>query len=161
MQAGCPLGTGRARRPARPRRLSHWVTDLEARHLRPALRPHDQTCRPWCTRSNPSTRPLSERDTPGRTVSDQPSTFSSRKLVAKKTVVEGMSHVVFAAGSGPIQLWQFLLELLINKNCQHFIAWSGDGWEFKLTDPDEVARQWGQRKNKPKMNYEKLSRGLR
>ncbi|XP_074652550.1 protein c-ets-1-A-like [Tubulanus polymorphus] len=65
------------------------------------------------------------------------------------------------SGSGPIQLWQFLLELLTDKNCQNFINWTGDGWEFKLTDPDEVARRWGIRKNKPKMNYEKLSRGLR
>ncbi|XP_039600404.1 protein C-ets-2 [Polypterus senegalus] len=64
-------------------------------------------------------------------------------------------------GSGPIQLWQFLLELLTDKSCQSFISWTGDGWEFKLTDPDEVARRWGRRKNKPKMNYEKLSRGLR
>ena len=64
-------------------------------------------------------------------------------------------------GSGPIQLWQFLLELLTDKPCQSFIAWTGDGWEFKMTDPDEVARRWGIRKNKPKMNYEKLSRGLR
>ena len=65
------------------------------------------------------------------------------------------------AGSGPIQLWQFLLELLTNKSCQHFIAWTGDGWEFKMIDPDEVATRWGVRKNKPKMNYEKMSRGLR
>lgn len=65
------------------------------------------------------------------------------------------------SGSGPIQLWQFLLELLTDKSCQHFISWTGDGWEFKLSDPDEVARRWGIRKNKPKMNYEKLSRGLR
>ncbi|XP_064208622.1 protein C-ets-1-like isoform X2 [Anguilla rostrata] len=64
-------------------------------------------------------------------------------------------------GSGPIQLWQFLLELLTDKSCQAFISWTGDGWEFKLSDPDEVARRWGKRKNKPKMNYEKLSRGLR
>lgn len=64
-------------------------------------------------------------------------------------------------GSGPIQLWQFLLEQLTDKTCQHFISWTGDGWEFKLSDPDEVARRWGIRKNKPKMNYEKLSRGLR
>ncbi|XP_043848996.1 protein C-ets-2 [Dromiciops gliroides] len=64
-------------------------------------------------------------------------------------------------GSGPIQLWQFLLELLTDKSCQSFISWTGDGWEFKLADPDEVARRWGRRKNKPKMNYEKLSRGLR
>lgn len=64
-------------------------------------------------------------------------------------------------GSGPIQLWQFLLELLTDKTCQNFIAWTGNGWEFKMIDPDEVARRWGIRKNKPKMNYEKLSRGLR
>lgn len=64
-------------------------------------------------------------------------------------------------GSGPIQLWQFLLELLGDKSCNPYISWTGDGWEFKLTDPDEVARRWGIRKNKPKMNYEKLSRGLR
>ncbi|XP_051542148.1 protein C-ets-2-like [Myxocyprinus asiaticus] len=64
-------------------------------------------------------------------------------------------------GSGPIQLWQFLLELLTDSTCQNIISWTGDGWEFKLTDPDEVARRWGKRKNKPKMNYEKLSRGLR
>lgn len=41
-------------------------------------------------------------------------------------------------GSGPIQLWQFLLELLTDKTCQNFISWTGDGWEFKLSDPDEV-----------------------
>uniref|UniRef100_A0A673SMU6 ETS domain-containing protein n=1 Tax=Suricata suricatta TaxID=37032 RepID=A0A673SMU6_SURSU len=62
---------------------------------------------------------------------------------------------------GPIQLWQFLLELLSDKSCQPFISWTRDGWEFKIADPDEVARRWGKRKNKPKMNYEKLSRGLR
>lgn len=63
--------------------------------------------------------------------------------------------------AGPIQLWQFLLELLSDKSCQSFISWTGNGWEFKMADPDEVAKRWGIRKNKPKMNYEKLSRGLR
>ena len=65
------------------------------------------------------------------------------------------------SGSGPIQLWQFLLELLCNKNCQNMIAWTGAGWEFRMIDPDEVAGRWGARKNKPKMNYEKMSRGMR
>ena len=65
------------------------------------------------------------------------------------------------AGSGPIQLWQFLLELLLDPSCQDYISWTGNDWEFRLSDPDEVARRWGARKNKPKMNYEKLSRGLR
>ena len=64
-------------------------------------------------------------------------------------------------GSGPIQLWQFLLELLCNKSCQNIISWTGNGWEFRMIDPDEVAHRWGARKNKPKMNYEKMSRGLR
>lgn len=50
-----------------------------------------------------------------------------------------MYHVSFVLlGSGPIQLWQFLLELLTDKSCQSFISWTGDGWEFKLSDPDEV-----------------------
>jgi len=40
--------------------------------------------------------------------------------------------------TGPIQLWQFILELLSDKTCQQFISWTGDGWEFKMTDPDEV-----------------------
>lgn len=30
-----------------------------------------------------------------------------------------------------------------------------------MTDPEEVARKWGRRKNKPNMNYDKLSRALR
>ncbi|XP_061453462.1 ETS translocation variant 2 [Rhineura floridana] len=64
-------------------------------------------------------------------------------------------------GSGPIQLWRFLLELLQDGSCQTFIRWTGNDWEFKLCDPHEVARRWGKRKNKPRMTYEKLSRGLR
>lgn len=107
---------------------------------------------------------------------------------------EGRGHgPMVSPGGGPIQLWQFLLELLTDKECQHCICWTGDGWEFKMADPDEViyistlrykiiillikylavililslfiylkvAKRWGARKNKPKMNYEKLSRGLR
>ncbi|XP_036359065.1 transforming protein p54/c-ets-1 isoform X8 [Octopus sinensis] len=87
--------------------------------------------------------------------SDNTNTGSDGKPVIQAAALAGYS------GSGPIQLWQFLLELLTDKSCQHFISWTGDGWEFKLSDPDEVARRWGVRKNKPKMNYEKLSRGLR
>jgi hypothetical protein len=42
------------------------------------------------------------------------------------------------------------------------IVWTGkaDG-EFKLIDAEQVARLWGIRKNKPNMNYDKLSRALR
>lgn len=64
-------------------------------------------------------------------------------------------------GSGQIQLWQFLLELLSDAGNASCIAWEGPSGEFKLTDPDEVARRWGERKSKPNMNYDKLSRALR
>lgn len=33
--------------------------------------------------------------------------------------------------------------------------------EFKLVEPEEVARRWGIQKNRPAMNYDKLSRSLR
>ncbi|XP_055934898.1 DNA-binding protein D-ETS-3-like [Argiope bruennichi] len=65
------------------------------------------------------------------------------------------------SGSGQIQLWQFLLELLSDSSNASCITWEGTNGEFKLTDPDEVARRWGQRKSKPNMNYDKLSRALR
>ncbi|XP_058836844.1 DNA-binding protein D-ETS-3 [Topomyia yanbarensis] len=66
-----------------------------------------------------------------------------------------------SSGSGQIQLWQFLLELLSDSANAACITWEGTNGEFKLTDPDEVARRWGERKSKPNMNYDKLSRALR
>ncbi|XP_031616545.1 DNA-binding protein D-ETS-3 isoform X1 [Contarinia nasturtii] len=66
-----------------------------------------------------------------------------------------------SSGSGQIQLWQFLLELLSDSSNAAAITWEGTNGEFKLTDPDEVARRWGERKSKPNMNYDKLSRALR
>ncbi|KPJ13337.1 DNA-binding protein D-ETS-6 [Papilio machaon] len=64
-------------------------------------------------------------------------------------------------GGGQVQLWQFLLEELAAG--APGICWEGapgEG-EFRLADPDEVARRWGRRKQKPNMNYDKLSRALR
>lgn len=63
--------------------------------------------------------------------------------------------------NGQIQLWQFLLELLTSREYKTLIHWQGDDGEFKLSKPELVAQLWGERKNKPTMNYEKLSRALR
>ncbi|XP_033996568.1 transcriptional regulator ERG homolog [Trematomus bernacchii] len=63
--------------------------------------------------------------------------------------------------SGRIQLWQFLLELLSDSGNSGIITWEGTNDEFKMTDPYEVAKRWGERKNNPNMNYDKLSRALR
>uniref|UniRef100_A0A8R1HQL6 ETS domain-containing protein n=1 Tax=Caenorhabditis japonica TaxID=281687 RepID=A0A8R1HQL6_CAEJA len=72
-----------------------------------------------------------------------------------------MSIAFSQSGTGQIQLWQFLLELLSEPINLHCITWEGGNGEFKLVDPDEVARKWGERKSKPNMNYDKLSRALR
>ncbi|XP_010890429.2 ETS translocation variant 5-like isoform X2 [Esox lucius] len=62
---------------------------------------------------------------------------------------------------GSLQLWQFLVTLLDDPANGHFITWTGRGMEFKLIEPEEVARRWGLQKNRPAMNYDKLSRSLR
>ncbi|XP_026024807.1 ETS domain-containing protein Elk-4 [Astatotilapia calliptera] len=60
-----------------------------------------------------------------------------------------------------VTLWQFLLQLLLDSNNEQLICWTNDEGEFKLLQAEEVARLWGARKNKPNMNYDKLSRALR
>ncbi|XP_038065633.1 GA-binding protein alpha chain-like isoform X4 [Patiria miniata] len=71
------------------------------------------------------------------------------------------SHGNRTGNNGQIQLWQFLLEMLTDPNMIHCISWVGTQGEFKLLDSELVAQKWGERKNKPQMNYEKLSRALR
>lgn len=66
-----------------------------------------------------------------------------------------------SGNNGQVQLWQFLLELLTDADNRDSIQWQGEEGEFKLVQPEVVAQLWGQRKNKPNMNYEKLSRALR
>ncbi|CAG5119372.1 unnamed protein product, partial [Candidula unifasciata] len=63
--------------------------------------------------------------------------------------------------SGQVQLWQFLLELLTDSSNDNCIKWVGNKGEFRMVDPEEVARRWGKRKNKPNMNYDKVSRAMR
>lgn len=83
------------------------------------------------------------------------------KKLSKLMNLKNKNHIAPCSGSGQIQLWQFLLELLSDSSNAPCITWEGTNGEFKLTDPDEVARRWGERKSKPNMNYDKLSRALR
>ena len=80
---------------------------------------------------------------------------------AKFSVMSESSPGNRTGNNGQVQLWQFLLELLTDKNHRDVIHWVGDDGEFKLENPETVAQLWGLRKNKPNMNYEKLSRALR
>ncbi|XP_074604918.1 transcriptional regulator ERG homolog [Brevipalpus obovatus] len=83
------------------------------------------------------------------------------KLTSYTYQIFGTGGRLASSGSGQIQLWQFLLELLGDANNSNCITWEGSAGEFKLIDPDEVAKRWGMRKSKPNMNYDKLSRALR
>ena len=60
-----------------------------------------------------------------------------------------------------MQLWQFLLDMLLTPDKSFMIQWTGNEYEFTILQPDDIAAMWGERKGKPRMNYDKLSRGLR
>ncbi|KAL0966506.1 hypothetical protein UPYG_G00296100 [Umbra pygmaea] len=66
----------------------------------------------------------------------------------------------WSPGSRQVQLWHFLLELL-GRGEGGAIGWGGEWGEFIIRDPERLAKLWGERKGKPHMNYDKLSRALR
>jgi len=76
-----------------------------------------------------------------------------------------MAAGVSTAGSGGshIHLWQFLKELLSQTEAHgSAIRWlDRPRGVFKIEDSVRVARLWGKRKNRPAMNYDKLSRSIR
>lgn len=68
------------------------------------------------------------------------------------------------SGNGThIHLWQFLKELLISSDdSNNSIRWiDRNKGIFKIEDSVKVAKLWGKRKNRPAMNYDKLSRSIR
>ena len=61
-----------------------------------------------------------------------------------------------------VHLWEFLLELLADERYSSLIMWTKrEKGEFKLRNQEEVAKRWGELKQRPGMNYDKLSRALR
>ncbi|EPY84258.1 hypothetical protein CB1_000487023 [Camelus ferus] len=73
------------------------------------------------------------------------------------------SEVDSSCSGQPIHLWQFLKELLLKPHSYgRFIRWlNKKKGIFKIEDSAQVARLWGIRKNRPAMNYDKLSRSIR
>ncbi|GFS75748.1 ETS homologous factor [Nephila pilipes] len=66
-------------------------------------------------------------------------------------------------GKGTGKLWEFIRDLLLNPATNpSMIRWERreDGI-FKFVQSDKVARLWGDRKQNPRMTYEKLSRAMR
>lgn len=79
----------------------------------------------------------------------------------KVSTMRQRSNLFARETPGSIQLWQFLLDLLVAGEEQESIQWFGEPGEFRLLNPERVAVLWGQRKKKVSMNYEKMSRALR
>ncbi|XP_040078437.1 ETS homologous factor isoform X9 [Ixodes scapularis] len=66
-------------------------------------------------------------------------------------------------GKGMGKLWEFIRDLLLNPTTNpSLIRWERreDGI-FKFVQSDKVAKMWGDRKQNPRMTYEKLSRAMR
>ncbi|XP_068195091.1 SAM pointed domain-containing Ets transcription factor-like isoform X2 [Antennarius striatus] len=76
---------------------------------------------------------------------------------------DSWADVMCNCPSQPIHLWQFLRELLLKPhNYSRCIRWlNKEKGIFKIEDSAHVARLWGIRKNRPAMNYDKLSRSIR
>ncbi|XP_047441453.1 SAM pointed domain-containing Ets transcription factor-like isoform X2 [Mugil cephalus] len=82
---------------------------------------------------------------------------------SKSADEDSWSDVVCHFPNQPIHLWQFLRELLLKPhNYSRCIRWlNKEKGIFKIEDSAHVARLWGIRKNRPAMNYDKLSRSIR
>ena len=83
------------------------------------------------------------------------------KFLCEKLSTDVIMVCVSAGPTYPVHLWQFILELLGDNLTRDIIAWTGNDLEFKVLNSRELARKWGKRKNKPRMNFDKLSRAMR
>ena len=82
--------------------------------------------------------------TPGTSNSalPQPQNPSARTPAEQSQTEEKKDEPVPAHKRGGVQLWQFLRQLLDNPERRNIISWTRQGHdgEFKLLDPEEVAR---------------------
>ncbi|KAI4457769.1 ets [Holotrichia oblita] len=140
------------------------ITSVHPNHImpikiEPADRDYEEHYRYGYEKNKSSTNPTK---TPWKTQSSNNTDKTTYDKSRENTETRQTSNVQNTGRRGSLQLWQFLVALLdapdASAGC---IAWTGRGMEFKLIEPEEVARRWGAQKNRPAMNYDKLSRSLR
>lgn len=68
----------------------------------------------------------------------------------------------YLTGNRKVSLWKFLYQSLLDPNYVNLIRWvNRDEMTFRVLDTATLARQWGLKKNKNDMTYDKMSRGMR
>lgn len=97
------------------------------------------------------------------------------RIVLRSSYISLLYHLSFTESpplSSPVEvqhhkqtihLWQFLKDLLLRPDRYNScIKWvDRQRGIFKIEDSSKVAKLWGLRKNRPAMNYDKLSRSIR
>ncbi|XP_045488042.1 DNA-binding protein D-ETS-4 isoform X2 [Pieris rapae] len=111
---------------------------------------------PWAEQEQPSPKP-----TPVGLPSAEDTSEDEDSESVGTSISQGGGKV--KTGSTHIHLWQFLKELLASPHIHgSAIRWlDRSNGVFKIEDSVRVARLWGKRKNRPAMNYDKLSRSIR
>ena len=109
-----------------------------------------------------------ETDSSPATIGSASSPLPSTSSAASGAVPKSSSSTAASTSSSgrsttSIHLWQFVKELLLQPQLYSAsIHWvDREQGIFKIVDSNRVATLWGKRKNRPAMNYDKLSRSLR
>ena len=58
-------------------------------------------------------------------------------------------------------LWKFLLHLLLSPNHGHVIQWTGQGYEFRITNHSALTQMWASHSNSAPLSYHGLIGELR
>ena len=110
---------------------------------------------------------IDEQDLDDEDMDDRIPATQARSLTPAVTISPVKNTVIVPNITGRtttnIHLWQFIKELLLHPELHSSsIHWvDRETGIFKIVDSVRVATLWGKRKNRPAMNYDKLSRSLR
>ncbi|XP_061706247.1 DNA-binding protein D-ETS-4 isoform X2 [Cydia pomonella] len=117
----------------------------------------------WKAASHEAWRQQWAESQPSPTPAPVPSADDMSEDEESESATAGVPGGKAKTGSTHIHLWQFLKELLAAPHVHgSAIRWlDRSNGVFKIEDSVRVARLWGKRKNRPAMNYDKLSRSIR